>query len=104
MKVKTKIISDKYRDNRGGYSRIVEISCKECGNFLFYYQKDGSGPLKRLYLDRIIDYKPRFNSKGYVFCKCGACLGFNEPYKKEGNRPAIRVAAEAVTHKVMSIK
>jgi len=49
--------SDKYKRTRGGYSRLLDISCAKCGTHLFYYQKDGPGMLKRMYLDRIYDSK-----------------------------------------------
>lgn len=45
--------SDKYRKTRGGYSRFLNIYCSNCKNHILLYQKDGQGPLKRLYLDRI---------------------------------------------------
>ncbi len=32
---------------------MMEISCSECGQYLITYQKDGPGPLKRCYWDRI---------------------------------------------------
>lgn len=97
-----KFLSDKFRQNRGGWSRLLKISCKVCNNFLFYYQKDGPGPLKRSYIDRIIKNKSPLKWKNeFVFCpKCNSCLGFNEPYAKENNRPAIRFASEAITYKI----
>lgn len=45
--------SDAYRKTRGGYSRFLNIYCSKCKNHILLYQKDGPGPLKRLYLDRI---------------------------------------------------
>ena len=45
---------DKYQKKRGGYSSLLEISCKKCSSFLFYYQKDGDGDLFRCYLNRIL--------------------------------------------------
>ena len=45
--------SDTYRKTRGGYSRFLNIYCSNCKNHILLYQKDGPGPLKRLYLDRI---------------------------------------------------
>ncbi len=97
-------ISDTYRQNRGGWSRFLAISCKTCGTLLFHYQKDGSGPLKRCYLDRILTTKPKLNDCGFIFCPhCKACLGFNEPYAKEQNRPALRWAVEAITYKIVLV-
>ena len=48
-----KFKSDKYRKTRGGYSRFLNVLCEHCGAKILVYQKDGPGPLKRLYLDRI---------------------------------------------------
>lgn len=54
MKIKNfKFKSDEYRRARGGYSRFLNLYCYACGNYLLLYQKDGPGPLKRAYLDRI---------------------------------------------------
>ena len=44
---------DKYKKDRGGYSRLLEIKCQKCDNIVALYQKDGPGLLKRLYIDRI---------------------------------------------------
>ncbi len=48
-----KLKQDKYRKDRGGSSKLLDISCKRKRHHLFYYQKDGPGIIKRLYLDRI---------------------------------------------------
>ena len=45
--------NDTYKKARGGYARLLAVSCATCGTHLFYYQKDGPGIVKRLYLDRI---------------------------------------------------
>ena len=45
--------NDPYRQARGGYARLLAVSCATCGTHLFSYQKDGPGIVKRLYLDRI---------------------------------------------------
>ena len=45
--------NDTYKQARGGYARLFAVSCATCGTHLFYYQKDGPGIVKRLYLDRI---------------------------------------------------
>src|SRR3989338_8331432 len=49
----SKFKSDKYRKTRGGYSRFLNVLCEHCGAKILVYQKDGHGPLKRLYFDRI---------------------------------------------------
>lgn len=44
---------DKYLRARGGTSRMLNITCANCGSFLLRYQKDGPGKLMRCYLNRI---------------------------------------------------
>ncbi len=46
--------TDCYQEKRGGYSSLLEIYCKVCSSFLFFYQKDGEGDLFRCYLNRIL--------------------------------------------------
>jgi hypothetical protein len=55
--MKNKFINDKYKKVRGGYSRLLDITCEKCGNHVCYYQKDGPGILKRMYFDRITGLK-----------------------------------------------
>lgn len=89
--------NDKYRKARGGYSRVLQLSCASCGHSLFRYQKDGPGILKRLYLDRIQDY----SSSSNLSCpKCKTVLGVKIIYKKE-NRPAYRLFVGSVTKKII---
>lgn len=45
---------DEYRVARGGRSQLVDLSCDRCDRHIALYQKDGPGPLKRIYLDRIL--------------------------------------------------
>lgn len=100
MKIKFK--NDKYKKTRGGYSRFLDISCGYCGKHLFYYQKDGPGILKRMYIDRI------FESEGlklntYLNCpKCKMVLAVAIIYKKE-NRSALRLFVGAITKKIVRI-
>lgn len=94
--------NDKYKKARGGYSRLLDISCASCGNHLCYYQKDGPGILKRMYLDRISgsDFYA-FNSKNLkaipqLLCtKCKLQIGIPIVYEKE-KRPAYRLFVGAV--------
>jgi len=86
-----KIKSDRYKKARGGWSRIIKLHCVECGEYLFDYQKDGAGILKRLYFDRIFKELPKKPLK----CKCGQLLGIPIIYKKE-ERPAIRLFSGVV--------
>lgn len=90
---------DQYRINRGGYSRVLDITCKNCGHHIAYYQKDGPGPLKRMYIDRFIDHVP---TKQALICGyCDKVIGSMEIYAKE-NRPAYTLMADGVTKKVVS--
>lgn len=45
--------NDKFRRTRGGPSNFLNLFCASCQSWLLLYQKDGSGQLLRLYLDRI---------------------------------------------------
>lgn len=95
---RNKLKNDRYKKNRGGYSRLLNLSCEKCGKHLFYYQKDGSGILKRLYIDRIsID---PLKTTNLVCSGCKQLLGVKIIYKKE-NRPAFRLFAGAITKKII---
>lgn len=108
MKIKFK--NDEYKKLRGGYSRLLDISCS-CGCYLFYYQKDGPGPLKRMYLDRII--KPEkysgletapINKVPQLVCPdCKELLAVPYIYKKE-NRPAFKVFVGVITKKIIKVQ
>lgn len=95
MKIKFK--NDKYRKARGGYSRLLSISCEHCKKHLFYYQKDGPGLLKRMYLDRIIESNLDM-SKDLVCPECQKLLAVRIMYEKE-NRPALRLFVGSVIKK-----
>lgn len=99
--------SDKFKRARGGYSRLLDISCTKCGTHLFYYQKDGPGMLKRAYIDRIYGSKKfsnlqNENLKSVPQLVCPHCkqhIGVPFNYAKE-NRLAYRLFVGAVTKKV----
>lgn len=102
MKVKFK--NDKYKKARGGYSRLLDIACEHCGKHLFYYQKDGPGILKRMYVDRISESRDLILNTNLVCPECKRILAVPIIYKKE-NRPALRLFVGAVTKKIIkSIK
>lgn len=90
---------DKYRRARGGYSRLLQISCEKCGNVVALYQKDGPGPLKRMYLDRIME-PSNITDKNFVCGKCEHLLGVRYIYEKE-KRPAFRLFEGAITKKIV---
>ena len=96
--------NDKYKKARGGYSRLFDIQCSKCGTRLCYYQKDGPGILKRMYLDRIYGSKvysglQRESLKNVPHMSCSRCeqlVGMPVNYKKE-DRLAYRLFVGAVT-------
>lgn len=96
------IIIDQFRTNRGGYSKFLYIYCSKCGEALYLYQKDGPGPLKRLYYDRI--HAPEEASQpetlGTVI-SCSHChyrLGISDIYELE-DRKAITLFAYTTINK-----
>ena len=100
MNTKLSFKNDRFKKNRGGYSRWLSLSCEKCKNQIMIYQKDGPGILKRLYLDRIIF---PYNLKGKEKLECDKCktiLGIHTIYQKE-NRPAYRLFAGAVNKKIV---
>ena len=90
--------NDKYRRARGGYSRILQLSCSSCGAELFRYQKDGPGILKRLYLDRILN--PPTPAARLSCPKCKEVLGVKTIYKKE-NRAIYKLFIGAISKKIV---
>jgi hypothetical protein len=90
---------DKFQKKRGGNSRVLDVRCEGCGTHLAYYQKDGSGLLKRMYVDRFIDGYPEGEELTCSFCK--RILGSLIDYKKE-SRPAYRLFVGAVSKKIVS--
>ena len=102
-----KLKNDKYKKNRGGYSRLLQIGCEGCGAVLCHYQKDGPGMLKRMYLDRISesDYSnlrdKNFNELPLLICRqCNRHLGVPMVYEKE-KRFAFRLFQGSVTKKIV---
>ena len=67
-----KLKNDNFRNSRGGYSRLLEISCFSCNRKLFNYQKDGPGIIKRLYVDRIYG---NVSGSGLKCKNCGKLIG-----------------------------
>ena len=95
-----KLKKDKYKSTRGGYSRILEITCEHCSAHICYYQKDGPGMLRRMYLDRMIDHD---HKKGDLFCPdCQRLIGVYIIYEKE-QRPAYRLFAGSVNKKIAKL-
>lgn len=105
-----KLKEDKYRKDRGNYSRLLILSCRCCGNKIAEYQKDGPGNLRRLYLDRIV-YPRNLASlsnksiKSISILKCKKCkedIGTPYIYKKE-NRKAFKLYQDSLIKKVKKL-
>lgn len=102
-----KFKNDTFKKSQGGYCRLLDISCT-CGHHLFYYQKDGPGPLKRMYLDRIIESEkysrlettPIKKVPQLICSECGELLAIPYIYKKE-NRPALKVFVGVISKKIV---
>ena len=95
-----KIKNDKFKKTREGNSRVLDIRCANCGQHICYYQKDGSGRLFRLYVDRMVDIQP----DGEML-RCSGCqhnLAVQMVYKKE-NRQAYRIFDKSVTKKMVKL-
>jgi hypothetical protein len=92
------MIHDRYKKARGGWSRILDIRCENCDSHICYYQKDGPGHLKRLYIDRMqgIDIA----DDTLVCPQCQETLGAKMIYKKE-DRLAYRLFVGSVTKKIV---
>ena len=93
---------DVYRQNRGNWSRVLDLSCHACSAHISYYQKDGPGILKRSYLDRFIDLKPS-NLELFKCRKRQEVLGVLQGYKKENNRPSICWLIGLIDYKIIPI-
>ena len=106
-----KFKSDKYKKSRGGYSRLLDISCAKCGEHLFFYQKDGPGILKRMYLDRIYESSKYSNLENlpptkipqFVCPNCKQLIGIPYIYEKE-KRLAFRLFVGGVQKKIVKSK
>jgi hypothetical protein len=94
----SKMRNDKYRQARGGYSRVLTISCEKCGSLVCRYQKDGPGALRRMYIDRISDAEVSLNRK-ILSCSKDHLLGVKIIYEKE-KRLAFRLFVDAVKKKI----
>ncbi len=106
-----KFKSDKYKKSRGGYSRLLDISCSNCGQHLCFYQKDGLGILKRMYLDRIFESTKYSNLESLPLTKipqliCSNCkqlIGVPYIYEKE-KRLAFRLFIGSIIKKIIKSK
>jgi len=93
--------NDKYKKVRGGYSRLLKISCQKCSENVCLYQKDGPGNLRRMYIDRISDPKVSILKKD-LSCPKGHLLGVKIIYEKE-KRPAFRLFVDSVVKNIIKL-
>ena len=96
-----KFKNDKFRRTRGGYSRLLAISCEKCGVEICRYQKDGPGALRRMYLDRIRDPKVSIARKD-LSCPKQHLLGVKVIYEKE-DRPAFRLFVDSIQKAIVKV-
>ena len=96
-----KLKNDAFRKRRGGNARLYEIYCEHCDTLICFYQKDGPGILKRLYVDRIHGLIPK--EKTLVCTKCKKLIGYRYIFEKE-TRPAYKLFVEAVRKKLVASK
>jgi hypothetical protein len=89
------LTNDAYRRARGGEAHFLDLYCARCGSHLLLYQKDGFGPLLRLYRDRIVDSRKPISAKGALRCAtCNEMMGTPMIYAKE-SRPAFHLVPGA---------
>jgi len=94
--------SDRFTKVRGGTSKLLHISCSNCGSDVALYQKDGPGKLIRTYTDKFLaccdegfleTTKHAHNirdMKNFVCPRCGQVIGVPMVYQPE-NRLAYRL-------------
>ena len=102
---------DKYKKSRGGYSRLLDLRCAKCSEHLFFYQKDGPGMLKRMYLDRIfesnkysgLENQPLKSIPQLICSQCSTLIGVPYIYEKE-KRLAFRLFVGGVIKRIIKSK
>jgi len=94
-----KLKNDRYRRVRGGYSRMLKITCTKCNSPICSYQKDGPGNLRRMYIDRMENVAVSTNVKTLT-CANAHVLGVKTIFEKE-NRSAFRLFVDSVSKKII---
>jgi ribosomal protein S27E len=110
LKPKFTFKRDLYQEARGGHSRLINIYCRKCKQLIAVYQKDGSGNLRRMYLDRIysplsltnLQCKPLGRISILNCSKCKEILGTPTMYQKE-NRKVFRLYQDAIIKSVRKL-
>jgi hypothetical protein len=84
--------SDEFRMARGGHARLLEVACGKCGERICFYQKDGPGALKRMYIDRMFigrvwangaEFDSRADAVELECSRCRERVGTRIVYEKE---------------------
>ncbi|MBR9692921.1 hypothetical protein GOV07_03230 [Candidatus Woesearchaeota archaeon] len=102
---------DKYKNSRGTHSRLLNLHCRVCKHLFAIYQKDGSGNLRRLYMDRIfypkkltnLEKKPLNAIKTLRCSKCKEDIATPYIYAKE-KRKAFKVYQDMIIKKIRKLK
>lgn len=97
--IKKIFTSDKYTKGRGKFKKRIEIRCANCSDYLFSYQKEGSGVLEKIFFDLILDNQSVKNNKKLVCTKCDKVLGIRFIFGKE-KRDAFKLYPGAVYWKI----
>lgn len=91
-------VDDPYLHSRGGTYVMYDLHCEKCDAKLGIYQKDGPGPLKRLYVDRLQSANAPAHDPMHVWsCLCKRPLAIAMVYPKE-DRPCWTLFAHTVRH------
>lgn len=101
---------DKFTHARDGGSKILDLHCRNCDTVFAVYQKDGSGYLRRMYMDRIVSpdslvglQNTNIDDIDPIRCSgCNTIVAMPYIYKKE-NRNAYRVFRDSVIKRIAKI-
>ena len=94
---------DIFKKSRGVYSRVLNLFCENCKVKICHYQKDGAGPLKRIYVDRIILPKIIWKNNKKLLCKkCFRWIGIGMVYKVE-KRKCFILFQDTVIKKIVKL-
>jgi hypothetical protein len=96
-----KFKNDNFKRARGGSTKLLQIGCGQCGVEICTYQKDGSGTLYRMYLDRIIGPAVSLERKDLT-CPEGHLIAIKMIYEKE-SRPAFRLLPGSIVKKLLKV-
>lgn len=112
IKLDFKFKNDKYRAARGNRTRLVDLFCRVCDEWIMIYQKDDyPGRLRRLYFDRIffpegltnLESRPLDAVPALTCPNCKESLATPYIYKKE-DRKAFKVYQDALIKKPRRLK